>query len=233
MPRPVRFPVNEIFDSLQGEGPRCGIRARFVRFQFCNLTCSWCDTKESWLAKSGAWNWVEETDLIDRLRGARDLILTGGEPLLQPLDRLALPGARIHVETNGTIIPTRPLEAVLRDGTPLGRPALREELIRDWTWVVSPKLSNSGQPGSPEALAWWASRPWPFFKFIAAGPTDLEEIAETTRQFRLPGERVWVGLEGRTRDSQCRPALVEAIISNGWNYSPRLHVILWGAEKGR
>jgi 7-carboxy-7-deazaguanine synthase len=233
MTEPPRYPINEIFDSLQGEGPRCGTLARFVRFQFCNLACSWCDTKETWLEKSGRWAWMDEKALQVRLLGARDVIFTGGEPLLQPLDRLAVAGARLHVETNGTLIPTEPLELTLRDGTRQSRPPLEENAIQHWVWVVSPKLSNSGQPRDDRALAWWAERPWPYFKFIAAQPADLEEISNLARDLHLADERIWVALEGRTLASQTRPDLVESIMAKGWNYSPRLQVILWGAEKGK
>lgn len=39
-----RFPIVEIFESLQGEGFNTGMPAIFVRFGKCNLTCPWCDT---------------------------------------------------------------------------------------------------------------------------------------------------------------------------------------------
>ena len=39
-----RMPVVERFVSVNGEGPRAGRLAAFVRFAGCNLRCSYCDT---------------------------------------------------------------------------------------------------------------------------------------------------------------------------------------------
>ena len=36
--------VNEIFYSIQGEGPQTGMPAWFIRFSGCNLACKWCFT---------------------------------------------------------------------------------------------------------------------------------------------------------------------------------------------
>ena len=39
-----KFPVVEIFDSIEGEGKRTGYMSTFIRFAGCNLRCSYCDT---------------------------------------------------------------------------------------------------------------------------------------------------------------------------------------------
>ncbi len=74
-----RFPIVEIFESLQGEGFNTGMPAIFVRFGKCNLTCPWCDTN---------YNQFEQWTLSDILAkvsySAKNVIITGGEPTIQP-----------------------------------------------------------------------------------------------------------------------------------------------------
>ena len=48
VPEELKYPVIEIFDSIQGEGAMMGIPVSFIRVAGCNLACPWCDTKESW-----------------------------------------------------------------------------------------------------------------------------------------------------------------------------------------
>ncbi|HGO5856569.1 TPA: 7-carboxy-7-deazaguanine synthase QueE [Mannheimia haemolytica] len=97
-----RFPIVEIFESLQGEGFNTGMPAIFVRFGKCNLTCPWCDTN---------YNQFEQWTLSDILAKVRDysaknVIITGGEPTIQPnlsllLDQLKKEGYFLAIETNG------------------------------------------------------------------------------------------------------------------------------------
>lgn len=96
------YPVNEIFESIQGEGFWTGIPATFVRLQECNLRCHWCDTKETWSAKAKNMTSAEILSTIN----FEHVIITGGEPLLHDLtelfELLRTEGKKIHVETNGT-----------------------------------------------------------------------------------------------------------------------------------
>ncbi len=79
------LPVVERFVSINGEGPRAGRLAAFIRFAGCNLACSWCDT--SW---ANVGNCAHEdctpAELVEWVAGsgAACVTLTGGEPTLQP-----------------------------------------------------------------------------------------------------------------------------------------------------
>ena len=42
------YPVNEIFQSIQGEATFTGTPSIFVRLQGCPVGCAWCDTKHTW-----------------------------------------------------------------------------------------------------------------------------------------------------------------------------------------
>lgn len=102
--------VNEIFTSIQGEGCWTGIPATFIRLQGCNLTCPWCDTKKTWAMDGGMQMTVAEVAKSILRYKLRDIIITGGEPMLQQNGIAALIQMfssnmryRFHMETNGTI----------------------------------------------------------------------------------------------------------------------------------
>lgn len=78
-----KYPVNEIFASIQGEGSKAGERCVFVRFQGCNLNCPYCDTKEA-IKEDDSKN-VDELCLFLKVGKYEDIntvVFTGGEPLL-------------------------------------------------------------------------------------------------------------------------------------------------------
>ena len=98
----TRLAVNEIFYSLQGEGYHTGTPAVFVRLSGCNLKCDFCDTDHSRSVMMTVGDIVDEVSKYP----AKTVILTGGEPSLQPIgelvDMLHEAGRRVHIETNGT-----------------------------------------------------------------------------------------------------------------------------------
>ena len=229
------FPVSEIFESIQGEGNYAGVNCLFVRFQLCNLRCPWCDTKHTWTRFSDRFEMMDATALIQAMRDRprAHVIFTGGEPSLFRLDLLAGGDTQYHVESNGTIIPTRPLNMTLADGVVIHRDAMEEAVISRFNWVVSPKLSNSGQAIEPEAIAFWAEQSCAVFKFIVATEQDLDEVDAFVDQHHLNPTRVYIGLLGTTVESQLRPNLVEDLMRRGYHFSPRLHILLWGKERGK
>lgn len=125
--------IADIFRSVQGEGPKIGTPSIFVRLGVCNLQCSWCDTPYTW--KKGVADYkemsIEEILVkIENLRGGNktekrvgeksdsqskisNLVITGGEPLLQQerlIELLGSPALRefeIEFETNGSV-PLKP-----------------------------------------------------------------------------------------------------------------------------
>lgn len=108
--------VFEIFKSISGEVAGCpqGSLATFIRFSGCNLKCKFCDAEETQSGKIGSNLSVKE--IINKVNefGLKNVILTGGEPLIQ--DRNAFfelitelkfysKNYNVSIETNGTILP--------------------------------------------------------------------------------------------------------------------------------
>ena len=101
---PLRYKVNEIFYSLQGEGFHTGMPAVFVRLSGCNLSCDFCDTQHNDGKDMTAHEIVEE---VCGYPPCGRVIITGGEPTVHDLssicDALHDKGYAIHIETNGTL----------------------------------------------------------------------------------------------------------------------------------
>ncbi|WP_424811132.1 7-carboxy-7-deazaguanine synthase [Roseococcus sp. YIM B11640] len=140
----MSYAVKEIFYTLQGEGRQAGRPAVFCRFAGCNLwtgreedrataTCTFCDTDFVGMDGPGGGRFADAAALAQAIaacwgpgRGARFVVLTGGEPLLQVDPALVAAlheeGFEIAIETNGTIAPPEGIDWVCvspKSGAPL------------------------------------------------------------------------------------------------------------------
>lgn len=98
--------VIEIFESVQGEGRWMGTPVIFIRLAGCNLHCPWCDTKESW-GDVGTEMTIDEIVTSVRAFSSVMVVITGGEPTIQPLlsNLISTLNSNVYyvsVETNGT-----------------------------------------------------------------------------------------------------------------------------------
>ncbi len=123
--------VVKIFPTLQGEGPRAGQPAIFIRLGGCNLACTFCDTEFDEFEQQGLQKIGAE---VARLATQEKLVvITGGEPLRQPIEKLCelliVQGYVVQIETNGTLF--RDLhEDVEIVCSPKIRTKIREDLLQ-------------------------------------------------------------------------------------------------------
>ena len=114
----TKYGVNEMFNTVQGEGVLAGRPATFIRLQGCTVGCPWCDTKYTWKAGGTV---MSAPEIILYLQSNPEsipggllplVVVTGGEPTLYNLDDLftSLRAAgqlkwghdfRIQMETSG------------------------------------------------------------------------------------------------------------------------------------
>ena len=237
------LPINELFESLQGEGRLAGVPSVFVRTSGCNLRCWFCDSYHtSWEPTHAAMGVAEilaEVESFD----ADHVVLTGGEPLIHDaavtlLEALDDRGYHTTVETNGTVFRDAPVDLA----------------------SVSPKLASSTptaekdptpEDGSSEAGE-WAERhddrridldalaalveSYDFqLKFVVSDRDDMAEITDLLDRVRdaadasIADSDVLLMPEGATREriEETRPLTAELAREFGFRYTPRLHVNLW------
>lgn len=238
--------ISELFYSLQGEGKRTGVPSFFIRTNYCNLRCrfaggNYCDTPyTSWLPDDNEnLGDVEVEKIIDRFikSGARDAVITGGEPAIQKEELSLLcsglksSGAYITLETNGTII------SDFKNNI---------DLVS-----VSPKLSSSVPYGTEHEKAHKINRinndvlleyekgfreklfdiQW---KFVICSERDIQEIKELQQSIGFSNRDVYLMPEGVTPDDirKNSPRTADLCLKHGYNFSGRLHVDLWGGKRG-
>ena len=224
--------ISEIFYSIQGEGMLAGVPSVFVRTSGCNLRCAWCDTPyTSW--KPEGEDFLLGAILADvRKKWAKHVVVTGGEPMIQPeivrlTQRLKDFGLHITVETAGTVY-----QAVTCD-----------------LMSISPKLKNS-TPTRREGGKWAAQHDRLRYqpevlkqlmaefeyqlKFVVSEPADLVEIEGILRDIDADRGKVILMPEGISPEAIYEKSkwLVEICKQEKFRYGPRLHIDLFGNQRG-
>ena len=99
--------VQEIFPTIQGEGPYAGWPSIFIRLGGCNLACSFCDTEFESFKEMALAEILAEVQTLTLTPALPLIVITGGEPFRQPLqpltDALLQEGYEVQIETNGTL----------------------------------------------------------------------------------------------------------------------------------
>jgi 7-carboxy-7-deazaguanine synthase len=220
--------IAELFYSLQGEGALVGVPSVFIRTSGCNLRCSWCDTPyTSWQPQGSE---LEIAQILHEVNAhpARHVVVTGGEPMILPdivplTQQLRALGLHVTIETAGTVY--RPVVCDLMS--------------------ISPKLSNSTPAGpwaaqherlriQPGTLRELMDRYEYQLKFVIAQPGDLAEVRALLETLRADRARVILMPEGTDRELLRERSvwLAEICKDEGLRFSPRLHVDLYGNQRG-
>ena len=198
------FRVAEIVSTIQGEGWWAGIPITLLRLQGCNLRCPFCDTKYSLDPKGGqVMSLGELFHALEQVhpRG-RTILLTGGEPTIQPLEYLVPPLTSIgpvHLETNGT----NPLDKGLF-----------------YTWVtVSPKPPHKVHPtaiGRADEVKWLVGSE----DDVAALCAFLEEYKGKWMDYKR------ITVQPISQDRKATKIAIAACLEHNWRLSIQVHKLL-------
>ncbi len=224
--------IAEIFYSIQGEGSLVGAPATFVRTSGCNLRCVWCDTPYTSWEPEGEEVAIEE--ILARVARFRShyTVVTGGEPMIAPgivplTEALRQMGQHVTVETAGTVFAPvdchlMSISPKLGNSTPLardgGRWAARHDRLR-----IQPSVLRRLMAAYHYQL-----------KFVVEQEEDIAEIRDLVTQLRANPQQVILMPEGVDAELLRERALwlVEACKQEGYRYSPRLQVELYGNRRG-
>jgi organic radical activating enzyme len=203
------------------------------------------DAVDRMLALTPNHRWIQENG------NDVHLVITGGEPLLgwqrayeELLSHASMADLQnITFETNGTQELQPKFRQFLLNWTlnnsknSLGRPRTANNL----TFSVSAKLSASGERWEdairPEVVASYQDIGTTYLKFVVETDEHFAEVDRAVREFRAGGFRgvVYVMPQGGvvTPYDQNRVRVADWAVSQGYYYSPRLHVDLWGNGWGK
>lgn len=218
------LPVNELFETIQGEGVFTGAPAIFLRLQGCPVGCPWCDTQHTWhkndseqlnasdvLVKTSAsagWASMTPAQILTTIQKngwkAKHVVITGGEPcmydLLELTSLLQRAGYQTQIETSGTF-------------------AVH---VHADTWVtVSPKID---MPGGYEILAQAMQRANEI-KHPIAMQKHIDELDQLLAEHKLQANVV-IALQPISQKPRATELAIETCRARNWRLSVQLHKYL-------
>lgn len=230
--------LSEEFISFQGEGTSVGKLAYFIRTQGCNLRCYFCDTSH---AQDDEGTETSVNEIIERVRSSKVplVVITGGEPFLQPFalkdlveGLLSLTTVDIEIETNGTLL-LEPdsgrilLEWINSKGrlqlniSPKFPPILDYNVVFKYLQQMQHKYKSC-----PSKC---------ILKFVIQehrSEANVKQAMSYTSGW--PKSQIYFMPEGATREEQLTllPTIAEFAKQEGVNLSVRAHVLIWGQKRG-
>ena len=210
--------VAETFVSINGEGPRAGELAFFIRLRGCNLRCSYCDTMWANTADAPAVI-MNENELCGLAEGVTDVTITGGEPMLSDLaplcTKLAERGHRVEIETNGSV-PIKELAAI----------SSRPSFTMDY------KLPSSGMERFMCLDNFALLNENDTVKFVSGSREDLEKALEIIEKYGLRGKcRVYISpVFGAIEPAEIVDFMKEHSL-NDVRVQLQLHKYIWDPQK--
>lgn len=239
----------EIFYSIQGEGKNIGKPSIFIRLSLCNLYCTWCDTDYTWnwektkfshnndlnseykkFVKKDYIITLENKEIFSIINeiNCNNYVITGGEPMVQHKELLRFlkelkitnDACYVEMETNGTLVPNKELDTLIDQ------------------YNVSLKLSNSKVLEKDriidKSIFYFSNSKKSNFKFVVDTKDDLNEILLLKKKFDIQNDKIYLMPQGITIESlkEKQIWLVEICKKHQFNYTDRLHILIYGNKRG-
>tara|TARA_R110001583_G_scaffold2751_12_gene19404 strand:- start:26 stop:703 length:678 start_codon:yes stop_codon:yes gene_type:complete len=218
------YKVNELFQTIQGEGVYTGVPAIFVRLQGCDVGCAWCDTKHTWEVdpakksdlilltdksnESDRWADSSAKEIVNEIKrlgySANLIVITGGEPCMYDLRELTQVlhefGFEIQLETSGTY-------PVLVDAK---------------TWVtLSPKVNMRGKKEVLKEALERANE----IKHPVGTEKDIEQLDALLAQLKSVKDKT-ICLQPISQKAKATALCMQVCIERNWRLSVQMHKYL-------
>ncbi len=215
--------MNEVFETIQGEGSFTGTPSIFVRLQGCPVGCAWCDTKHTWeidpekltsiesiggkTKEDDCWASMNAGSLLAyfqvRQFSAKHVVITGGEPCMYDLvplcESLHQDGYTTQIETSGTF----------------------EIQAPENTWVtVSPKINMKG--GYPVLAS--AMLRANEVKHPVAMQKHVEELEALLNETQTQDKLIF--LQPISQQKRATELAIKTCIEKNWRLSIQVHKYL-------
>lgn len=215
--------INEIFKSISGEGAKAGLPTTFIRTYGCNLRCSYCDSM--YAVEGGEYTKMTPHEIESKCNklGVRNIILTGGEPLIQPdapelVDLLCDYGYGVEIETNGAV----DLVAFHNKLKTTNKSELRYTMdvkLIDSNMFPNMLLDNLHFLGKQDVV-----------KFVVGSLVDLQQMSCILKHHEVNAQVFVSPVFGKIDAQQ----IVDYILENNLNYvrvQIQLHKVIWDKNK--
>jgi len=214
------YKINELFETIQGEGAFTGQPSIFIRLQGCPVGCSWCDTKHTWeiqledkiestrmiskSQESNEWAALSVEDILtvftQQQYRAKHVVITGGEPCmvdLRPLcSALEKNGFGCQIETSGTF----------------------EIQTTDKCWVtVSPKVNMRGGYKILSSAMQRANE----IKHPVATEQHVDDLKALLAEHEITETQVY--LQPISQKQRATELAIKTCIENNWRLSVQVH----------
>jgi 7-carboxy-7-deazaguanine synthase len=211
----TKLPINEVFETVQGEATFTGTPSVFIRLQGCPVGCSWCDTKHTWemtgkvipiktmvdkCEDNDSYSLMSIPDIMEMLKEfrANHIVITGGEPAMYDLTELTTEliahGYSVQLETSGTF----------------------EIKVHKGTYVtVSPKVDMAGGYKVLDSCLFRADE----IKYPIGKQRDVENLKELL--LKTTTESIW--LQPLSKSEKATKLCIEQATINNWKISIQTH----------
>lgn len=226
----LKFPISEIFYSIDGEGARTGSPAIFIRLFGCNLDCSYCDSIYACKADADKIGFTRKSIpeillAVETFTPCKCITLTGGEPLIHEhigelISELRSAGYWVNIETNGAV-----------DLGPIIDSQADKKSSMDYFFTMDWKSISSGESSKMLSSNLELLDTNDVLKFVVGSEEDLEQMKQVLEANPEIDAQIYVSPVWGKID----PAdIVHYLLMNRLVYVKvqlQLHKLIWSPDK--